>query len=167
MKDLRSLESDVSIILHNFMVKHRKINLIRDISVQFIIDDFGLIVCCMNRMDYMQANEMINTQFSGWRTIFISTGDNLLEKKYEILWDLMRCGYMKWLRTTYPRQIKRVLNGPDNLGNRIINERLRIWANKPKFRYLIEDNKIAIRNGVLRELTNDSSFFDFMPEEMI
>jgi hypothetical protein len=72
---------------------------------------------------------------------------------------------MKWLRYTYPRQIRNVLLGHDNLGQSIIKERLRIWNDRAKFKYFIEDNKVALKNGVHTELTNDPSFFDYMPEE--
>jgi hypothetical protein len=166
INSLKSLESDISLVLHNFMVRSKKIYLTRDNSVQFVIQDFGLIVSAMDRMDYAQVKDIILNKFEGWRVVYISPTDNILEKKYDILWSLMRCGYMKWMRSNYPRQIERILSGPDNLGNRIINERLRIWAEKPKFNYLIEDNKAALKNNIRRELTADPSFFDYMPEEV-
>jgi len=162
---LSSLTADVRIMLRNFMAPFKEGILFKDIANIFVIEDFGLIVCCMNRADYLQAKDGVSTKFPNWRTTFVTTSDSLLESKYDILWELMRCGYMKWLRYTYPRQVKRVLVGPENLGNRIINERLRIWQDKPKFKYLIEDNKVALKNGVANELTRDPSFFDFMPSE--
>lgn len=163
--DLAELENHASTMLTLFRVKHRKINLMRGISSQLIVDDFGVVVCCINRVDYAQVNDAVYEQFKDWRTVFITTNDNVMDKKYEVLWTLMRSGYMKWLRRTYPRQLRSILNGPDNLGRRIIEERLRIWATKPKYAYLAEDNKVAFRNGIIRELTDDPSFFDYMPEE--
>lgn len=165
MENMQDLEENVSIMLNQFRVSVRRAALVKNTSVQLIIDDFGLIVCCINRMDYAQVNDAVNEQFNGWRLVFISTNDNILEKKYEVLWALMRCGYMKWLRYNFPRQTKSVLLGHDNLGQKIIEERLRIWNDQPKFKYLIEDNMVALRNGVQRELTNDPSFYDYMPEE--
>jgi hypothetical protein len=78
----------------------------------------------------------------------------------------MRGGYMKWLRTAYPRQMKNTLMGVDNLGNKILQERLRIWANRDKYKYLIADTKSVLNYGILRELAHDPGFFDHMPEEV-
>lgn len=163
--ELMELEEHASIMLNNFRVKHRKINLVRGISSQLIVDDFGLIVCCINRVDYTQVNDAVTGQFKDWRTVFVTTNDNMIETKYLVLWSLMRGGYMKWLRYTYPRQLKGILNGPDDLGRRILEERLRIWADRPKYIYLANDNRVAFKNGIMRELTDDPSFFDYMPEE--
>lgn len=163
--DLKELEDYISIMLSQLRVTFKKLNLIRGISVQFVIDDFGLIICCINRNDYSQVNDTIIKNFPDWRILYVTTNDSILEKKDEVLWHLMRCGYMKWLRYTFPRQVRNIINGPENLGQKIIRERLRIWADKPKYKFLVNDNKIALENGMLRELTNDPSFFDYMPEE--
>lgn len=165
---IKDLEADVSIMLRSLMVDFRKFNIaVKDRSVQFSVEDFGLIICCIERLDYIQIKDLMLSKFKGWRFCFITVGDNMLTKKYEVIWELMRCGYMKWLRYNYPRQIKNILTGPENLGQRIIEERLRVWADRPKYKFLIEDNKVAMKNGIQRELTNDPSFFDYMPEEEI
>ena len=163
--DLRELEDYISIMLSQLRVTFKKLNLIRGVSIQFIVEEFGLIICGIDRTCYTQVNEMIIKNFPDWRIVYITTNDNIAEKKDEVLWNLMRCGYMKWLRYTYPRQIKSIINGPESLGQKIIRERLRIWAGKPKYKFLVNDNKVALENGVIRELTNDPSFFDYMPEE--
>lgn len=163
--NLPELEDQVSIILSHFRVSFRKSVLARGISSQIVVNDFGLIVCCINRVDYAEASCALNDHYKGWRSMFITTNDNLSERRYQILWNLMRGGYMKWLRYTYPRQLRLVLNGTDNLGQKIIEERLRIWGDQPKYAYFAQDNVEALRNGILRELTNDPSFFDYMPEE--
>jgi hypothetical protein len=164
VNNLQQTIEDVAIMLSQFKLAYKKISLVKDSSVQFIIQDFGLVVCCVNRLDYTQVNSTVEDKFGGWRLVFISVGDTILEKRLEVLWALMKGGYMKWLRYTYPRQIKNVLLGHDNLGQSIIKERLRVWNNQPKFKYLIEDNMVALKNGVYTELTNDPSFFDYMPE---
>lgn len=163
--NLSELEHEAAIILSQLRVKHRKLSIMRGVSSQLVVDDFGLIVCCINRVDYAQVSNAVTDQYKDWRVIYLTTKDNMLKKKYEILWALMRGGYMKWLRYTYPRQVKSILNGVDDLGRKIIEERLRIWGDKPKYIWFVEDNREAFRNGVLRELTNDPSFFDYMPEE--
>lgn len=163
--NLSELEQEATIILSQLRVKHRKISIMRGVSSQLIVDDFGLIICCINRVDYAQVSNAIGDQYKDWRVIYLTTNDNMLNKKYEVLWALMRGGYMKWLRYTYPRQVKSVLNGPEELGRKIMEERLRIWNDKPKYKWLVEDTRLAFKNGILRELTNDPSFFDYMPEE--
>jgi hypothetical protein len=162
---LIELEDHISIMLDHYKVTYKKINLVRGISTQFVISDFGVIVCCISRADYSQVKEVVTDQFKHWRVAYVTTNDNMIEKRYEILWELIKSGYMKWLRYTYPRQVKSLINGPENLGNRIIEERLRIWGNKPKYRFFVEDNISVKNNGILRELSSDPSFFDFMPEE--
>lgn len=162
--DLTELEVHINTILNSFFLKFKKTNIIRGVSVQFIVEDFGIIVCGINRVDYAQVDDAINNQYAGWRVVYITTNDNILEKKYEVLWALMRGGYMRWLRFSFPRQVKNILIGQDNLGNRIIDERLRIWNDKPKFKFLIEENKFVKQNGLLREYNIDPGFFDYMPE---
>ena len=164
---LSELETQVTIILNQLHVSSTKSNLLRGVASQFMVEDFGVLVCCINRMDYSQVNNVVIDHFKDWRPIYITTNDNLLEAKYKILWVLMRGGYMKWLRYTFPRQVKNVLNGPENLGQKIIEERLRLWAGKPKYKFLIEDNMGVLKSGVMRELTSDPSFFDYMPEEEV
>jgi len=163
--DLKELEDYISIMLNQLRTPFRKLSLIRGISAQFVIEDFGLLICCINRMDYTQINSIVSENYIDWRILYITTTDNLPEKREEVLWALMRCGYMKWLRYNFPRQVRNIINGPENLGQKIIKERLKIWNNKPKYKFLIEDNNLALKNGILRELTNDPSFFDYMPEE--
>lgn len=165
--NIKELSEDVALMLHQLKLSSRKASISKDRSILFIVEDFGLIVCCIERIDYVQIKEIVAKDYKDWRLFFIATSDNVAEKKNQVLWDLMRCGYMKWLRFNFPRQIKNVLIGPNNLGNKIIEERLRVWNGRPKYKYLIEDNRVAIRNGVQRELTNDPSFFDYMPEEEI
>ncbi len=162
---LSELEDHVAITLNQLHVTHKKMSVMRGSSTQFMVDDFGLVVCCINRVDYAQVNDAVVEQFKGWRTVYITTNDDITEMKYRILWALMRGGYMKWLRYNFPRQVKNTLNGTDNLAQLIIKERLRLWGDNPKYRFFVEDNKVALRNGILRELTSDPSFFDYMPEE--
>lgn len=163
--DMTELEEQIAILLRSFFVTYRKLNIVRGVSVQFVVEYFGVIVCGINRSDYVQIDDAVSNQFPGWRVVYITTNDSIMIKKYEVLWALMRSGYMRWLRFNSPRQVKNVLLGPDNLGQRIIEERLRVWGDKPKYRFLIEDNRYVLVNGLLREYTRDEGFFDHMPEE--
>lgn len=162
---LIELEASVTDMLRGFMVRFKHQIATKGISSYFIIDDFGAVVCCINRIDYAQVNDKVSEQFKGFRFIYLTDSDNVVESKYKVLWTLMRGGYMKWLRYNYPRQIKNVLNGTDNLAKKIIEERLRLWADKPMYRFFIDDNKAALKGNMSRELSSDPSFFDYLPEE--
>lgn len=165
--DLKELEINTGVMLNQFKVSFKKMNMVRGVSVQFIINDFGLLVCNLDRRDYSQIQDVILKYYGEWRIFYITTVDNMMEKRDQLLWELMRCGYMKWLRFTFPRQIKSIINGPENLGQKIIRERLRIWGDKPKYKFFIEDNKMALKNGMIREIGSDPGFFDTMPEEIM
>jgi hypothetical protein len=82
--DLKELEDYISIMLSQLRVTSKKLNLIRGISTQFVIEDFGLIICGINRVDYTQVNDTIIKNFPDWRIVYITTTDNVAEKK-------MRC----------------------------------------------------------------------------
>jgi hypothetical protein len=70
---------------------------------------------------------------------------------------------MKWIRLTYPRQFNKVI-GLTDLGHKIIRKRLELWENKPKYKFLIEDNKDALLNSTSYVMALDPGFFDYMPE---
>lgn len=160
---IEELDATISIMLNQFRVTFRKISILRGTSMQFMIKDFGLIVCAIDRADYSQVSNIVTSGFEDWNTVFITTSDSILDKKDEVLWALMRGGYMRWLRLTYPRQLKSVLFGENNLAQKIIEERLRIWGDKTKYTFFIEDNKEALRGGLYIDFSNDPSFFDYMP----
>jgi hypothetical protein len=162
---LVELENQINIMLNHFRVPSRKFVALKGISTHFIVEDFGLLVCCINRVDYTQVSNDTADQFQGWRIIYVTTSDSIREVRFKILWSLMRGGYMKWLRNHFPRQVHNIINGPENLGRRIIEERLRIWADRPKYKFLIEDNKAVLNSNFSRELIDNPGFFDEMPED--
>lgn len=164
--DLQELESHINITLRTLMLNSKKISILKNVAVAFLVDDFGTIICGINRADYSQIDYILEEKFKGWRRVYITVQDDVQKKKYDIIWELMRGGYMKWLRESYPRQLKNTLNGPDNLGNKILQERLRIWAGRSKYTYLIEDTKSVLKYGLMRELAHNPGFFDYMPEEV-
>jgi hypothetical protein len=84
------------------------------------------------------------------------------EKTDEIIWDLMRAGYMTWIRKNYPRQFKQLIV-ESNFGTKIIKKRLKIWDNEPRFRFLIEENEAALNQSAVYLLSIDPGFYDFMP----
>lgn len=162
---LRKLGMDIELMLNSFMVSSKLVSILKDAAVVFSVESFGTLVCGIDRIDYMQVHEVLGDNFPGWRRVYITTQESIDKKRYDILWALMRGGYMKWLRTTFPRNVKNTLTGPDNLGTRILNERLRIWSKQPRYKYLVEDTESVLRFGLTRELAQDPGFLDYMPEE--
>lgn len=160
---LRRRSYDVGVMLGALRVPYNITSIIKNITTQYVIEEFGTIVSVINANDYSRVKEQLETTFKGFRYIFVSVADNLEKKRYEIIWELMRSGYMKWLRHLYSSQFAVILE-TGNLSNFIIDERLRIWDNKPMYRYLIEDNLNAKEESLKRVLSKDPSFFDYMPE---
>ncbi len=159
---LTRITYDVGIILGALRVSYNVTSIIKDITTQYVINDFGVVVSVIKAGDYAIVNEKLDSVLKHYRKVFVSEADDLSEKRYEIVWELMRSGYMRWLRYSYTSGFPNLID-TDNLGNRIIDERLRIWADKPKYKFFIEDNIEAKKSGFRRVLTQDPSFFDHMP----
>lgn len=96
-----------------------------------------------------------------WRTVEITANDNLEEKKMETFWALMRGGYMHYLRTEYKNLFKRMLN-TGGWDRKIIEKRIELSGNEPKFNYLREYNRWAQKQGTNYLLSIDPGFFDFL-----
>jgi hypothetical protein len=134
----------------------------KQITIQYVVKQFGVVVSAINPSDYGAISSKVEETFEGYRHIYVASTDNISDKRYEVVWDLMRGGYMKYLRSVYGAQFPNILE-TDNLAGRIIEERLRIWDNKPMYIYLIQDNLEAQKMGARRLLAEDPSFFDYMP----
>ncbi len=159
------LEAQLGAILNALRVDYKKLNLIKGVSTQFIMDSFGVIICGINRADYKLIADTVEDIYKGWRIIYITTQDNLLEKKEEIVWSLMRSGYLKWLRHNCTDSTFRNLMFDGNFANKIINERLKRWGDAPKYKYFREADEFAKGQGRISEyLSKEPGFFDFMPE---
>lgn len=159
---LRRTTYDVGAMLGAFRVPYNVTSVIKNITTQYVIDDFGVVISVINPGDYGMINERLDTVFKGHRKVFVSSNDDLNEKRYEIIWSLMKSGYMKWLRYTYPTHFPNIVD-TDNLGGRIIDERIARWGNTPKYRYLVADSIAAKSLGFRQLLSRDPSFFDYMP----
>lgn len=162
---MQELEARLGAVLGAFRVEYRKESIIRDISVQFVVEQFGVIVCGINRTDYKLVDTAIGDQYDGWRVVYVTTYDNVDEKRDEILWALMRSGYISWLRhSVTDSQFKRLMFD-GNIAHKIIDKRLELWGNSPKYRYFIEGDTFAKGQGRISEyLSKEPGFFDFMPE---
>lgn len=159
---LKRTITDVATMLGALRVPYDVTSVYKQITVQYVIRQFGLVVSAINTSDYGAVSSKVEEVFDGYRHVYVASTDNISDKRYEVVWDLMRGGYMKHLRNIYGAQFPNILE-TDNLAGRIIEERLRIWDNKPMYVYLIQDNLEAQKVGVRRLLTEDPSFFDYMP----
>jgi len=158
---LIELESDIEITLRSLRIDFKKVYLVKDVSVQFVCGDFGVVVNAINRTDYAYINKITVENFPNYRYIYISTFDDLLKAKEEIIWTLMQSGYMKYIRVNFERQFKGLMM--DNFGNKIIDERLKRWGDQPKFKFFVEENKEARQLPVNMVLATEPAFFDMMP----
>lgn len=159
--ELIELESDIEIVLRSLRVDFKKVYLVKDVSVQFVCEDFGVVVNAINRVDYFYINKVTLENFPNYRYIYISTFDDLLKAKEDIIWTLMQSGYMKFIRINFARQFTELVM--NNFGNKIIDERLKRWGDQPKFKFFIEENKEARQLPVTMVLATDPAFFDMMP----
>jgi hypothetical protein len=162
---LEDIEQEVYTSIAALRVTPRRVALMKGVSSQLIIDDFGVIVCCINRLDYAMVDSKVTKDYDGWEVVYVSTSDNMAEKRDEILWALIRGGYIRWLRNVLSDSQFKNLIMFNNLGEKIIKKRLEIWGDKPKYRYFIEDHKAVLRFGFQREFADDPGFFDWLPEE--
>ena len=163
---MHELEAELGALLSALRLNYKRTAVIEGISVQYVVDVFGVIICGVNRADYAIVNQAIEKDYKDWRLIYITTFDNVSEKRYEIIWALMRGGYLKWLRESVSDSVFRNMMFYDNFANKIINKRLEIWGDKPKFKYLVNNDLFAKGQGRISEyLSKEPGYFDHMPEE--
>lgn len=157
------LVEEVEAMLTSLRLKTKAISIVKNISVQFVAEDFGTVVCCIDRCDYTVVHNALLETFEGWRIIYITTYDDLFEKRKTLIWELMKSGYMVWIRETYFKQFKDLIVMND-FGKGIIEERLRLWNNNPKYKYMIDRNTEVLDMSFLYVLNNEPCFFDYMPD---
>ncbi len=165
-KTMYELEAELGAILSALRLEYKKTSVIEGISVQYIIDTFGVIVCGINRVDYALVDQALDKEYKDWRFVYVTTFDNINEKRYEIVWALMRSGYLSWLRQSLTdSQFKRLMFD-SNFANKILEKRLEIWGDKPKYRHLVSSDLFAKGQGRISEfLSKEPGYFDYMPEE--
>ena len=155
------MEAEIGITLQSLRVPTKKLSVVPEVSVQYKSDDFGTIVSVIQRADYSYIHETIQREYPNYRYVYVSTFDNLIEKRDEIIWALMEGGFMSYIRQNFPRQFQHLIS--DGFGNKIIRERLRRWNNAPKYRFFIEENTDAMKAPVSMNLSKEPAFFDYMP----
>lgn len=162
--DLESIEIEVRNMLKALRLNFNVVRLTKGSSIQFVIEDFGTVVCCISRMDYSTVKEVVEDTFAGYRVLYITTDEDISTKRFDVVWELMTAGYMRWIRFEHQRIFNNLIKF-ENFGNKIIDERLRRFAGRPKYKYLIEQNEWARRNADTYVMSLDPGFYDMMPEE--
>jgi len=160
---LDELEIELTVMLRAFRVGYKVDRLISAISVQFVIPQFGVVVTGLVASEYRLVSESVAQAYPDYRKVYIAHSDSLLEKKDEVLWALMRSGYMSWLRKEYARDFKNLVTMQE-FGKKIILQRLEFWGEEARYRYLVAYNKIALAQPATYMLSTDPSFYDYMPE---
>ncbi len=162
MLNIEDLLDEINIMLSTLWVPYKRVP-IKNIYDVFLLEDLGVVVAGIDPSDYSVMLSKLVDQYAGYRLIFISTIDNMFIKKDEVIWDLMRSGYIRYIRLNYQRQFTNIVQ--QNFGRKIISERLKVWENDPKYKYLIEENKRCLDIPAPFIVTTDPAFFDFMPEK--
>jgi hypothetical protein len=162
--DLEALEIDVRNMLKALRLDYDVVHLTSSSSIQFVIKDFGTVVCCISRMDYTTVREVVENTYMDYRVLYITTDEDISTKRFEVVWELMTAGYMRWVRFEHQRIFNNLITF-ENFGNRIIEERLRRFAGRPRYKYLIEQNEWAKRNADTYVMSIDPGFYDMMPEK--
>jgi len=156
---------ETRIILTSLKLDYKEVKLQNSLPNAFVVEAFGVVLVGMLARDYTQIKSKLEEKFPTYRYIFIDTESNIVEKKYEIIWELMRSGYMRYIRINYPNQFK-ILLMEHNYSRKIIQKRLKIWGNLKRYKYLVEENKAALEQPINYILTTEPDFFDYMPENI-
>jgi hypothetical protein len=162
MYSLEELYTEIEILLSTFMLQYKKVTLSGNSSDIYVVHELGMILVGIDPLDYSYIMQKLLDKFPGYRYYILSCDDSLLDKKDEILWDLMRSGYIRYIRYKFQRQFNNMIQ--QGLGRKIITERLRIWGNTPKYKYLVEENRRCLDVAAPYLVAQDPAFFDFMPE---
>ena len=99
----------------------------------------------------------------GWRIVSVRPNNSFEEKKMEIFWELMKSGYIHYLRTEVPRTFKAMI-AQQGWDKKIIEKRLKIYGNDPKYNYWRNLNQWALKEASTYVLSMDPGFFDFLED---
>lgn len=98
-----------------------------------------------------------------WRCVVINPTDNLEEKRFEVLWELVKSGYFHYLRDEFPNTFKKMLT-MQNYDRRLIEKRLETFQSTQKYNYFRQLNESAKGMSVSAILSAEPGFFDFLQE---
>jgi hypothetical protein len=163
MYSLKELQVEVDIMVSAFMLAYKRSKLANNLSDVFDIPELGVLIIGIDPLDYTYTLQKLVEKYEGYRYIILTCDDDLFVKKDEIIWELMRSGYLRLLRYKYQRQFNNLIQ--QGFGRKIITERLRIWGNIQKYKYLVEENKQCLNVAAPYLVAQDPAFFDYMPED--
>jgi hypothetical protein len=114
---------------------------------------------------FFSENEttLTGTGDSSWRIVVVRSNNLFEEKKMEIFWKLMKSGYIHYLRTEVPRTFKAMI-AQQGWDKKIIEKRLEIYGNDPKYNYWRNLNQWALKEASTYVLSMDPGFFDFLED---
>lgn len=102
----------------------------------------------------------------GWRAVKININDDFEEKKMETFWELMRAGYIHYLRMEFSNTFKRMITS-NNWDKKIIEKRLELYGDDPKYTYLRDLNVWAKKQSSTYLLSMDPGFYDFLLDQEV
>jgi len=156
MADINNIEQILYALGLDFVQEKKKDILTNELT----IEQFGL------KITFVPSNEKEQTVIKkdSWRRLYIYEDElesDLFIQKDKIIWELIRAGYMRYLRMEYPNIFRRQLtfNGWDK---KIIQKRLEMYGDKPKYNYLRELNHQALDTATGYVLSMDPGFYDFL-----
>lgn len=162
-KTFRDLEVDIEILLKALRLQYKSFFFMKHLPKCYLIEEFNIIVLGLGQAQKHEMSELFKMKFPKHTVFYIYTSDKLPIKRYKLIWELMRSGYMYYLRSNYPTQIQGLLQ-QNNLAERIIKERLRIWGDSPRYAYLVNLNKEALNYTPAVVLSREPGFYDYMPD---
>lgn len=162
-KQIITLEVNIKSMLAALRLNYRQASILNNLAICFIVEDFGTVICAIRPGDHDMIKDIMIRNYKDWRDVYIATDDSFNGMKDEVLWELMRSGYMTFIRNNYTRQFNNIIL--NELGNKIINKRLKIWGDRPRYKWLVEENNMAKRESSTYVLSKNPAFFDYMPSE--
>jgi len=99
-----------------------------------------------------------------WNIVIIYPYDALALVRENIMWELAKGGFFHYLRTNYPNTFHRMLAGREgeDWHRKIINKRLELFGNKPKYNYFRALNKEGAPVSSSQILSVEPGFYDFL-----
>ncbi len=161
----QALASDVRTLVAALHIPYKTAKLGKDLPEACLIDIFGTVVIGIDARDYSQVLSLLHIKFKGYRLFFITSADDFVEKKDDLIFELMRSGYMRYIRIKFPRQFEGLI-GTHNYGRKIVQRRLDVWGGLEKFKFMTAENKEALNQSSSYILSVDPSFYDYMPEQL-
>lgn len=145
---------DVEQMVRSFNVNFNRVNY--EDGALFVIEEFGVQVI-------FNAPSLKYDAKKWWVTI-IELTDDLEDKRMEVLWNMVRGGYFHYLRSEYPNTYRKMFS-MFNYDKRLIDERLRIYGDKPKYNYFRQLNVGAKNRAANFIMATDPGFYDFLQME--